>query len=161
MSNFFFPSISDPSRRSRSGSSQGHKEGALDNRQISLLANTRYPSPLEPIIDALLSHFGPQLLHSLLLSAGSEGPRSVIPNLAELLASLVVRIPGADMAAWLQTILAPPDFPDPRATGESKLRLKETILRSRTARKMREALNEFALVSRGLANTTYGNATAM
>ena len=40
----------------------------------------------------------------------------------------------------------------------------ETLLsacRSRTTKKMREALNEFALVSRGLANTTYGNATIM
>jgi hypothetical protein len=52
-----------------------------------------------------------------------------------------------------------PNFPDPRATTESKARLKGVVLRSRTTRKMREALHEFALVARGLANTTYGNAT--
>lgn len=33
--------------------------------------------------------------------------------------------------------------------------------RSRTAKRMREALHEFALVSRGLDNTVYGNATAV
>jgi hypothetical protein len=53
-----------------------------------------------------LKHFGPQILRALLLSAGSEGPRSVIPNLAELLASLVVRAPGEEMASWLNAILA-------------------------------------------------------
>jgi hypothetical protein len=74
--------------------------------QIALLATTRFPSPLEPIADSLLKHFGPQILRALILSAGSEGPRSVIPNLAELLASLVVRIPGEEMAGWLNAILA-------------------------------------------------------
>lgn len=58
--------------------------------------------------------------------------------------------------------LTPQDgFPDPRATAESKARLKGTILRSRTSKKMQAALHEFALVARGLANTTYGNATAV
>ena len=65
------------------------------------------------------------------------------------------------MAEWLNGILAQDGFPDVRATGECKLRLKETVLRSRTAKKMREALNDFALVCRGLANTVYGNATAL
>lgn len=51
-------------------------------------------------------------------------------------------------------------FPDRRATSDSKARLKDVVLRSRTSKRMREALHEFALVSRGLANTTYGNATA-
>lgn len=85
----------------------------------------------------------------------------MIPNLAEVLASLVIRVPGPEMASWLDSILSQEGFPDPRATGESKVRLKETVMRSRTARKMREALHDFALVSRGLANTTYGNATAI
>lgn len=128
---------------------------------IALFANTRYPSPLEEPTERLLKHFGPRLLRALLLSAGSEGPRSVIPNLAELLASLVTRVTGPDVSDWLDTILAEPNFPDPRATPEAKARLKGTILRSRTTRKMREALHEFALVARGLANTTYGNATAV
>ncbi|RSH89503.1 hypothetical protein EHS25_002053 [Saitozyma podzolica] len=128
---------------------------------VALLATTRFPSPLEPIADTLLKHFGPQILRALLLSAGSEGPRSVIPNLAELLASLVVRVPGEDMASWLNAILAEEGFPDARATSEAKARLKTAVLRSRTTKKMREALHEFALVARGLDNTTYGNATAI
>jgi hypothetical protein len=81
--------------------------------------------------------------------------------LAELLAAFVTRVPGPDMSNWLDAILSEPNFPDPRATPESKSRLKGTVLRSRTTRKMREALHEFALVARGLANTTYGAATAM
>jgi hypothetical protein len=128
---------------------------------VALFANTRYPSPLEEPAERLIKHYGPRLLRALLLSAGAEGPRSVIPNLGELLASLVTRVPGPDIAAWLDTILAEPGFPDPRATTEAKARLKGVVLRSRTTRKMSEALHEFALVSRGLANTTYGNATAV
>lgn len=128
---------------------------------IALFANTRYPSPLESATESLINVFGPRILRALLLSAGSEGPRSVIPNLAELLASLVTRVSGPDMSSWLDAILGEPNFPDARATTEAKSRLKGHILRSRTTRKMREALHEFALVARGLANTTYGNATAV
>ncbi|KAL1406931.1 hypothetical protein Q8F55_006343 [Vanrija albida] len=127
----------------------------------ALLNHTRYPSPLESAVEPLISHFGPQILRALLLSAGSEGPRSVIPNLADLLTALVTRVPGPEMSNWLDGVLAEEGFPDPRATAESKSRLKGTILRSRTSKKMQMALHEFALVARGLANTTYGNATAV
>ncbi|KAK8844673.1 hypothetical protein IAR55_006522 [Kwoniella newhampshirensis] len=128
---------------------------------VAVLANTRYPSPLEPIADPLFAHFGPLILRALLLCAGSEGPRSVIPNMAELLASLVARVSPSLMASWSEGVLMQDGFPDPRATIDAKKKLKEHILRSRTARKMREALHEFALVARGLEGTTYGNATAI
>nr|XP_031862141.1 uncharacterized protein CI109_002554 [Kwoniella shandongensis]KAA5529213.1 hypothetical protein CI109_002554 [Kwoniella shandongensis] len=128
---------------------------------VAVLANTRYPSPVEPIADPLFAHFGPLILRALILSAGSEGPRSVIPNMAELLAGLIARISPSLMASWLQGVLMQDGFPDPRATIDAKKKLKEHILRSRTTRKMREALHEFALVARGLDGTTYGNATAI
>lgn len=126
---------------------------------VALLSNTKYPSPLEPLSEDLFRHFGAQILRSLLLSAGSEGPRSVIPNLAELLACLVQRIPGEAMASWLNAILVEEGFPSAKSTPASKDRLKEVVLKSRTTKRMREALHEFALVARGLDNTTYGNAT--
>lgn len=77
-----------------------------------MLASTRFPSPLEPLADPLLKHFGPQILRAVIVSAGGEGPRSVIPNLAELLASLVTRIPGEVMTGWLTDILAVSGVPD-------------------------------------------------
>ena len=148
--------------------------------KVSLLATTRYPSPLEQMTDDLLAHFGPQVLRAILLSAGNEGPRSVIPNLAELLASFVQRVPGVQVGQWLEMILWEDGFPDPRATPAAKIHLKEVITRSvfarefqplqafnsclsrsRTTKKMREALHDFALVARGLDNTTYGNATSV
>lgn len=93
------------------------------------MAGTRFPSPLEPLADTVLKHFGPQLLRAVLLSAGSEGPRSVIPNLAELLAHFVQRIPGEEMMAWMDAVLAEQGFPDPRATPAAKTRLKEVVLK--------------------------------
>jgi hypothetical protein len=128
---------------------------------VSLLNTTRFPSPLESQANSVLQHFGPQILRAILLSAGSDGPRSVIPNLAELLASFVQRVGVQEIAGWMQAVLAEEGFPDRRATPAAKLKLKEAVLKSRTAKKMREALNEFALVARGLDNTTYGNATAV
>lgn len=107
----------------------GRRAGACADVEIALFANTRYPSPLEPIADTLVRHFGPEILRALLLSAGSEGPRSVIPNLAELLASLATRVKGPDMNTWLDGILFQEGFPDARATLDSKTRLKEVILR--------------------------------
>jgi hypothetical protein len=98
-------------------------------RQVALLSNTRYPSPLEPAVETLLKHFGPQLLRAILLSAGSEGPRSVIPNLAELLASFVTRVNGVQMGEWLNGILAEEGFPSAKTTGEAKTRLKTAVLR--------------------------------
>ncbi len=56
-------------------------------------------------MNSLLQHFGPQILRAVLLSAGSGGPRSVIPNLAELLASFVQRVQGDEMGRWLNAIL--------------------------------------------------------
>lgn len=148
--------------------------------QVALLSTTRYPSPLEPAVETLLKHFGPQVLRAILLSAGSEGPRSVIPNLAELLATFVTRVNGVEMGQWLNAILAEDGFPSAKATGEAKANLKAAILRSvadpptsrsggrradsgrsRTTRKMREALHDFALVARGLDGTVYGNATGV
>ncbi|ODN73851.1 hypothetical protein L202_07374 [Cryptococcus amylolentus CBS 6039] len=128
---------------------------------VALLSKTRNPSPLEDMMEPLLDAFGPALLRALILSAGSEGPRSVIPNLAELLANLVTRVSAQHLAPWLDGILGVDGFPDVRATPESKKKLKDAVLRSRTTRRMREALHEFALVARGLEGTTYGNATAM
>lgn len=97
--------------------------------QVSLLAGTKFPSPLEPLADTLLKHFGPQLLRAIILSAGSEGPRSVIPNLAELLAGFVSRVPGLEMGQWMDVILAEEGFPDRRATPAAKARLKEVVIK--------------------------------
>ena len=97
--------------------------------QVALLSNTRYPSPLEPAVEALLKYFGPQILRAILLSAGSEGPRSVIPNLAELLATFITRVNGIQMGEWLGVILAEEGFPSEKATAESKSKLKAAILR--------------------------------
>lgn len=96
---------------------------------MALLSNTRYPSPLEPAIETLLNHFGYQILRAILLSAGSEGPRSVIPNLAELLATFTTRVNGVQMGEWLTAILAEEGFPSLKATLESKVKLKGAILR--------------------------------
>jgi hypothetical protein len=96
---------------------------------VALLANTRFPSPLEQPVEVLVQHFGYQLLRSIILSAGSEGPRSVIPNLAELLATFVTRVNGVQMGEWLTGVLGEEGFPSAKATGESKLKLKGAILR--------------------------------
>lgn len=98
--------------------------------QVALLAGTRYPSPLEPAVATLLQHFGPDILRAILLSAGSEGPRSVIPNLAELLATFVTRVNGVELGQWLGGILAEAAFPSAKATPESKTKLKAAILKS-------------------------------
>lgn len=128
---------------------------------IALLHGTRYPSPLEGPSDPLWAHVGPGVLRAVVQGAGADAPRSVIPNLAELLAALVQRCGAQRAGEWLEGVLWVEGWPDARATGAAKTRLKETILRSRTTKKMREALHEFALVARGLDGTTYGNATAI
>jgi hypothetical protein len=96
---------------------------------VALLSNTRYPSPLEPAVEVLLNHFGYQILRAILLSAGSEGPRSVIPNLAELLAVFTTRVNGIQMGEWLTGILGEEGFPSSKATVESKTKLKGAVLR--------------------------------
>ena len=93
------------------------------------MAITKYPSPLEESTSSLLHHFGPQILRAILLSAGAEGPRSVIPNLAELLAAFVQRVPGIEVGQWMNQILAEDGFPDRRATDDAKERLKDVVTR--------------------------------
>lgn len=53
----------------------------------------------------------------------------MIPNLAELLAGFVTRIPGLEMGEWMDGILNQEGFPDRRATPAAKARLKEVVLK--------------------------------
>ncbi|KAL7414593.1 armadillo-type protein [Mrakia frigida] len=118
------------------------------------ISRSRSPQDLLEAFNIVLRTHGHSILQAILFGAGGHCPRSVIPHLAELLASLVARLPEL-CAAWLTTILSVEGFPDPRATAKAKEKLKNAIFKGRTTRKVREALNEFALVSRGLEGSAY------
>lgn len=60
----------------------------------------------EVIFDFFLVVFGLLLFYVLIFFVGSEGFRSVILNLVELLVGLVIRVSGDVMLVWLEGVLS-------------------------------------------------------
>lgn len=144
------------------------------------------------------------MLEAVIYGASIHCPRSIIPNFAELLVALVVRVPN-ETRQWVgellvqvsDTRIGSRDRPGlkhfafvlarvswweinpgskeevPGLTAEvcTSVSLDSLIIvltnlidlpsRIRTPKKMKEALNDYALVCRGLAGTVYGNAVVI
>jgi hypothetical protein len=198
------------------------------NDQTTTISRSRSPDFLREAVDPLLRTYGRALVDAIIAGAGGRSPRSVIPNFAELMSALVMRLPE-DSVGWLGAVLSvvssafPPSYAswicarrngrngdaDPfpvrsrafssarRATqilarqnrsriscaipfsseSSSSLHLHPCQLcytwlnflaalshfrrRSRTIKRVREALHEFALVARGLDNSAYGGAAPL
>ncbi|CED84264.1 Nuclear transport receptor LGL2 (importin beta superfamily) [Phaffia rhodozyma] len=124
------------------------------------ISRSRAQAHLLDEFNPVLQKYGHAFIHAIILGAGGRSPRSMILHLAELLAAMVTRFPELS-AGWLGSVLAVEGFPDRRATPKAKEKLKATVLKSRTTKRVREALNEFALVARGLENSAYGNAAPL
>jgi hypothetical protein len=68
------------------------------------LRKTRNDATLITPADALLRKQGALLIEALLLGIGGSAPRSTVPNLAELLANLVSRVPN-EARTWMSSLL--------------------------------------------------------
>ncbi|KAG9119599.1 hypothetical protein FRC07_005313 [Ceratobasidium sp. 392] len=132
----------------------------MGRNQTMFLRKTRNESALAEAGDALLKRQGAILMEALLLGIGGSAPRSTVPNLAELLASLVSRAP-AEARTWMNSLLMVDTPTNARIPAPAREKFMKTVLGTRSTKKTKEAANEYALVARGLEGSAFGYATAM
>ncbi|KAF8883564.1 hypothetical protein BD779DRAFT_829130 [Infundibulicybe gibba] len=111
--------------------------------------------------DQLLAAHGRALMRAVLVGFASVAPRSAVPNLIELLATLLGR-PGdgaGRTGVWMREILFAEDFVPSKAGPDAKEKLIKAVLGSRSLKKTRDAANQFTLVARGLEGSSFGYAS--
>ncbi|QRV85310.1 Myb protein 1A [Ceratobasidium sp. AG-Ba] len=128
------------------------------NFMTMFLRKTRNDSALAEPGDALLRRQGAILMEALLLGIGGSAPRSTVPNLSELLATLVSRVP-AESRNWMNSLLMVDTPSNARIPAPAREKFMKTVLGTRSTKKTKEAANEYALVARGLEGSAFGYAT--
>ncbi|KAI0791113.1 ARM repeat-containing protein [Abortiporus biennis] len=98
------------------------------------------------------------VMQALLNGFAGVAPRSVTPNLIELLSTLVTRFP-LQSRAWITEILYSDNFTQSKATPEAKEKFVKSIFSSKSLRRTREAAQQFTLVARGLEGSSFGYAS--
>ncbi|KAF8742077.1 ARM repeat-containing protein, partial [Rhizoctonia solani] len=147
------------------------------NFMTMFLRKTRNDSALVAPADAQLRKQGAILMEALLLGIGGSAPRSTVPNLAELLSNLVSRVPN-EARTWMGSVLMADNPSNAKIPAAAREKFMKAVLgyvdtgfveeitadvaanRTRSAKKTKEAANEYALVARGLEGSAFGYATS-
>ncbi|KAG9019808.1 hypothetical protein FRB90_005956 [Tulasnella sp. 427] len=106
---------------------------------------------------ALLKQHGPAMSQALLSGISGASPRSTIPNLVELLAILLAKVP--EHRTWMKETLYSPLMSNPRLTREAKDKFLFAATAARSSRQTSDAANEFSLIARGLDGSGFGYAS--
>ncbi|KAF8962197.1 armadillo-type protein [Flammula alnicola] len=109
---------------------------------------------------ALLTTHGRALMRAVLQGFAGVAPRSVVPNLIEILGTLLSRAgdagPGGGATQWMKDILMAEDFVPSKAGPEAKTKFIKAVAGSRSLKRTREAAQQFTLVARGLEGSSFG-----
>jgi len=109
---------------------------------------------------SILAAHGRPLMHAVLVGFAAVAPRSVLPNLIEILGTLLTKandIGGSGGATqWMNEILMSNDFVPSKAGPDAKTKFIKAVAGSRSLKKTREAAQQFTLVARGLEGSNFG-----
>ncbi|KAF4611624.1 hypothetical protein D9613_003989 [Agrocybe pediades] len=131
----------------------------------TLIHRTSVLEELRPHKLALLNAHGPNLMRAVLQGFAGVAPRSVVPNLIEILGTLLSRAssyePGlvGNAHQWMKDILLSDNFVPSKANLEAKNKFIKAVAGSRSLKKTREAAQQFTLVARGLEGSNFGYST--
>ncbi|KAJ6541009.1 hypothetical protein DFH09DRAFT_1394943 [Mycena vulgaris] len=133
------------------------------------------PAQLQQLQAHMIRVHGRPIMRAVLCGFAGAAPRSVTPNLLELLGALVGRwderaVAEAEGAAqgarggqaqggargWVAGVVFADDFLPSRAGQADKERFVKTVVSSRSVKKTKEAANQFTLVAWGLEGSTFG-----
>jgi len=106
----------------------------------------------------LLQTHGRSIMRAVLRGIAGVAPRSVCPNLIEILSTLLTRC-SEDCRVWIPEILYADDFVDSKAGPEAKEKFVKTVLGSRGMKRTKDAAQQFILVARGLEGSSFGYAS--
>ncbi|KAI0633121.1 ARM repeat-containing protein [Trametes polyzona] len=124
----------------------------------SLINRTATNDDLAAAKASLAQTHGFQIMRAILFGFAGVAPRSAMPNLIELLSTMITRYP-LESKQWISDILFAEDFYPCRATPESKNKFIKAVFGSRSLKRTREAAQQFTLVARGLEGSAFGYAT--
>jgi len=110
---------------------------------------------------SLLAAHGRSLMHAVLAGFAGVSPRSALPNLIEILGTLLSRAndtggSGGGATQWMNEILMSDDFVPSKAGLDAKAKFIKAVAGSRSLKKTREAAQQFTLVARGLEGSNFG-----
>ncbi|KAJ1961923.1 hypothetical protein GGI12_002966 [Dipsacomyces acuminosporus] len=111
-----------------------------------------------PATDALLAmlwnEYGVEWLRTTLAGIGGAHPRSLLPNLSELLFTMVKHHPDTTRQG-MSELLAQPGFPSPHVNDATKRLFVQQALATRSFIKFKGAVSEFSIKCRNLQGTAY------
>ncbi|KAJ9108122.1 hypothetical protein QFC19_002589 [Naganishia cerealis] len=120
---------------------------------VAIMHTSRNSVSIAEAYEPLINSYGQAIVDAVITGGAVSSPRSTIPNYAEILVAVIVRMPNQSKN-WIETLMAIPGYPGDKATPEAKKKFQEAVLRSRTPQRIKAALNEFALVChQGLGQT--------
>ncbi|KAI0369534.1 ARM repeat-containing protein [Pilatotrama ljubarskyi] len=124
----------------------------------SLINRTSTDDDLASFKVALAQTHGFLIMRAILFGFAGVAPRSAMPNLIELLSTMITRYP-LESKQWMSEILFAEDFYPCRATPEAKTKFIKSVFGTRSLKRTREAAQQFTLVARGLEGSAFGYAT--
>ncbi|KAF8188698.1 armadillo-type protein [Pholiota molesta] len=136
---------------------------AASNFISTLIHRTSVRDDLAPHKHALLANHGRALMRAVLQGFAAVAPRSAVPNLIEILGTLLSRAtepgPAGNATQWMKDILMADDFIASKASVDAKAKFVKAVAGSRTLKRTREAAQQFTLVARGLEGSSFGYST--
>ncbi|KLO16646.1 ARM repeat-containing protein [Schizopora paradoxa] len=122
---------------------------------IQLIMKTMSNDSLAPLARPLLQRHGRNILHALLCGLAGLSPASTVQNLIELLATMNSRL-AEECKVWIPEVLYALDFVPSKASIDTKQRFVQTIVGSKSLKKVRDAAQHFSLVAKGLEGSSFG-----
>ncbi|KAJ1993645.1 hypothetical protein GGI25_001535 [Coemansia spiralis] len=138
-------SSSDGSSSGSGGSGSG--DGAMRNSIAKRVAASK-------LLESLWHEYGAAWLRTTLAAIGGMHPRSLLPNLSELLFAMI-RHHLTTIRQWMTELLSQPEFPSPFVDGSTKRQFLQQILATRSFTKAKGIINEFSIKCRNLQDTAY------
>ncbi|KAJ2697325.1 hypothetical protein H4218_004019 [Coemansia sp. IMI 209128] len=123
---------------------------------IRLSAAASKPSPASELLRALWARHGAAWLRTTLAAIGGTHPRSLLPNLAELLFAMVRHHPES-VRRWMADALAQPAFPSAHAGDAAKRQFAQHILATRSIVRVKAVVADFSITCRNLQGSNYAS----
>ncbi|KAJ2661145.1 hypothetical protein IWW48_002556 [Coemansia sp. RSA 1200] len=106
------------------------------------------------LLGALWNKYGATWLRTTLAAIGGTHPRSLLPNISELLFAMAKNHLMA-LRQWMGELLSQPDFPSKFVDDRTKRVFAQQIAGTRSFSKAKGVVNEFSIKCRNLQGTAY------
>ncbi|KAJ2300874.1 hypothetical protein IWW55_003863, partial [Coemansia sp. RSA 2706] len=111
---------------------------------IRLSGGSARSTPATPLLQALWAEYGAAWLRAALAGIGGTLPRSLLPNLTELLFAMA-RNHLHTVKSWMTELLAQPAFPSPHADAAAKRNFQQQLLGTRSFVRAKAVVGEFSI----------------